>query len=496
MNIRVKLADFNHKFEISASNCSARLPAGAVSIPENCVVEPSLPEKIGFRYRFFHLHSENEAQKLLNLLIHKTGADLTIVQPGEKWDGRGIGRWWVISEPFNSEREARTFSEEIARRLPANVPGRMRIEGGLFSEYPPHPSQNVRILTKDGKELCSDKIIRLHAPAGITVKQAPVGETFHWEHLEDLRFSGIIEIRPGQNGILIINEIPLEEYLASVNSSEMSAHAPLEFLKAQTIAARSTVAATKGCHHYGEPFDLCNGDHCQCYYGVSRIHERSQEAAELTAGLTLVHDGVIADARYAKTCGGVMETFDNVWENYDPPYLRPKFDGPGQDYLMEDPGSYISDSPDCWCNPELYPYPDYFDYAKPYFRWNFRYGNQELAHLLKTETGIDASEISDIKILRRGKSGRIVSLKIIGEKEIKIDGELNIRRAFSESHLPSSCFTIERTGGDFIIKGAGWGHGVGMCQMGALNMSLAGHTCEEILAHYYPEAELVDFFKS
>ena len=489
MNIRVKLADFNHRFEFSALNCTARLPVSAVSLPENCVVETSQPEKIGFRYRLFHLHSKKEADELLDLVGRETGADCTIVQPGEKWNGKGIDRWWVIGESCNSEQEARALFGDLSRRLPPDIIGRMKIEGGLFYEYPPQPISNVRILTAEGEEIYSDKIIRLRAEAGITLKQAPVGETFHWEHSEDLRFNGIIELRAGQNGVLVINEIPLEEYLASVNSSEMSAQAPLEFLKAQTIAARSTVAATKGCHHYGEPFDLCNGDHCQCYYGVSRIHARSRQAAQLTAGQVLCHNGIIADTRYAKTCGGVMETFDNVWENFDPAYLQPKFDGIKQDYLLEDAGSYISARPDCWCNPELHPYPDYFEYAKPYFRWIYKLGNRELALLLKNETGIDAGVISDIKILRRGKSGRIVSLKIIGENEIRLDGELNIRRAFSDSHLPSSCFVIDREGDKFTLRGAGWGHGVGMCQMGAINMSLAGHTCEEILAHYYPGAE-------
>ena len=494
MDIRIKIADFSRRLELSADECLAETPSGNLPVPRNFSADSDQTEKILYKFRLFHLHSEAEADGLYRQLSRLTGDDFEIVQPGEKWGGRGIKRWWVVSRGFTAEDEVLDYSRDLNQLLPPELKGRMQVEGGLFCEYPDKPSQIIRISTPDGQIIHSAEILRLVSPTGITVKQAPVGETFHWEHNEDLRFNNIIELRPGKSGVLVINELPVEDYLASVNSSEMSAHAPLEFLKAQTIAARSTVAATKGCHHFGEPFDLCNGDHCQCYYGSSRTQDRSLEASFLTKGSALCHQGIIADTRYAKTCGGVMETFDNAWENFDPAYLRPKFDGVSQDYRLTDADAYISSKPDCWCNPEIHPYPDYFDYARPYFRWDFALGNSELAGLLKAETGIEPGNISEIKVLRRGRSGRITGIKIIGERELILHGELNIRRAFSDSHLPSSCFTIERKDNGFRLKGAGWGHGVGMCQMGALNMSLAGHTAAEILEHYYPETELVKFF--
>jgi SpoIID/LytB domain protein len=289
----------------------------------------------------------------------------------------------------------------------------------------------------------------------------------------------------------VINESPLEEYLASVNSSEMSAYAPLEFLKAQSIAARGTVLATKGCHHYGEPFDLCNGDHCQCYYGKSRLQPRSLEAVETTSGQVLTYQSIICDTRYAKICGGITETFDNVWENFNPPYLPRKFDSEskcGVDSLQSTPMfSYIQSSPACYCNPFLHPYPDYLSEACKWFRWEIKYSGEELSKIVNERISSGIGQILSLQPEAWGLSGRIKRMRIKGAKgESELNGELRIRRALSYSHLPSSCFIIEQEDEIITLKGAGWGHGVGLCQMGALNMALMGKKCEEILQHYYP----------
>jgi SpoIID/LytB domain protein len=433
---------------------------------------------------------------------------IDIIPVGNRLDGKGIPRFWMVKTGFQLRKEVSDFQQEINRILPIELFRRVQIEGGEFQIYPPNPASEVTLHSSQGEIIHRDKILRLEAPAGITLKKVPVGQSFHWEHTEDLIFKGILELRGGENGLLVINELPLEDYLASVNSSEMSAYAPLEFLQAQTVAARGTVLATKGCHHYGEPFDLCNGDHCQCYYGQSRLQPRSLEAVETTAGQVLIHRGIICDTRYAKICGGVTETFDNVWENYNPEYLPGKFDG--EEELSFPPiasmlsafrndinnlssiyhpsiEKYIQNPPRCYCNPNLYPYPDYLAEARKWFRWNIDYSRGELSNIINRRIPRDIGTIKSLPPQAWGNSGRIKRMTLIGEKgECELNGELRIRRALSSPHLPSSCFIIEQDGDNIKLKGAGWGHGVGLCQMGALNMAISGKKSEEILQHYYP----------
>lgn len=494
MNIRIKIADFPSAVQLSAENCIAFTDSTEIVLPSIFSAQASSPAEILYCRRLFHLHTEPEIEPLLNSFPEEIRKELTVEYPGAKWDGRGISRYWITTRGFADETELAKYSNEILGNLPLKLSGRTQIEGGVFAKHLSNSDQQLIITATDGKIILQSPIIRLCAPKGVTVKNAPVGTTFHWEHTEDLTFNGILELRPGAEGLLVISEIPLEEYLASVNSSEMSAYAPLEFLKAQTIAARGTVAATMGCHHYGEPYDLCNGDHCQCYYGSGRLQARSQEAAELTAGMALTWRGIICDTRYAKTCGGVMETFNNVWEKYNPGYLKDRFDGDAQGYSIDDPAKYLKDKPDCWCNPEIHPYPDYFDYAKPWFRWKIDYDKYQLAEIAAGKTGKNITRIDKLVPFRRGKSGRITRLKVECEQPFEIFGELNIRRILSQTHLPSSCFLAYTTGDRMTILGAGWGHGVGLCQMGALNMAIAGKTTGEILAHYYPGGKLERFF--
>ncbi len=489
MNIRIKIAEFPRQVKLFAESLQLSSSWKSLSFPQIITAEASGCEVIDYMVRIFHKHDEKTAEQSAIILSSLMGNHFDIIEPGRNWGGREIKRFWVVLKKNFSEAEAKDFLREMKDKLPVEYKSAVAIEWGILAIHPKIPTNEVILRTLEGEELHRGNVIRLHAPKGICIGGTPVGETFHWEHREDLHFEGTIELRAGARGILVINELPLEDYLASVNSSEMSAEAPLEFLKAQTIAARGTVAATSGCHHYGEPFDLCNGDHCQCYYGSKRIEPRSQEAAESTSGKVLLHSGIIADTRYAKICGGLTEEFNFIWEDFKPPYLPSKFDGQGE-YRFNNIVSYIKDNPVCWCNPQIHPYPKDFDYATPWFRWKFEYERDELSELIRKNMGYDLNGIDELMPLKRGKSGRITQLKVGRGEDFLIEGELNIRRALSDSHLPSSCFVIDIEGDKVILEGAGWGHGVGMCQLGALNMATVGKKYGEILDHYYPGTKL------
>ncbi len=494
MNLRTKIADEPEGFIIECRRGKAYLEKGA-PLPRRFKVSCPERNKIQYCLRLLHLHSQAEAEKLHKSFPREVASTLDIIETGDRLDGLGIPRFWLVKEEFPAEADAAAWRSDTSPRLDRALRNRIQVEGGIYRRYSQLPGANVVIKSADGSVIADKPVIRMKSTHGITITNAPVGETFHWQRREDLTFEGALEFHPGEKGLLAVNEIPLEEYLASVNSSEMSAQSPLEFLKAQTIAARSAVLATKGCHHYGEPFDLCNGDHCQCYYGITRVEARSQEAVSATDSVILTHRGIVADARYAKTCGGMRERFDAVWESFNPEYLPAAWDGEKPLLLNRDWDRCIASRPDCWCNPETHPYPEYFDHAKPWFRWKISQDNNQLAEIIVARTGVDVGAIKEIRALSRGDSGRINRLLIIGEKEVEIAGELNIRRALSDTHLPSSCFTaeIDDSGEMVVLRGAGWGHGVGMCQMGALNMALAGKNCEEILRFYYPNTKLTEY---
>jgi SpoIID/LytB domain protein len=221
------------------------------------------------------------------------------------------------------------------------------------------------------------------------------------------------------------------------------------------------------------------------------MEERSVEATQETAGEALLYRNIIADTRYSKICGGLRETFNNVWEDFSPPYLPSGLDYNNCEYKFQNWRDYILHSPECFCNPMVFRYPDYLADVERFFRWEIAYNEDELAEIIRTKSGSDVREISELIPRQRGFSGRINKLQISGDCDRLMNGELNIRRVLSPSHLPSSCFITEIKKERVILKGAGWGHGVGMCQMGALNMALLGKSYKEILQHYYPKTKLV-----
>ena len=338
----------------------------------------------------------------------------------------------------------------------------------------------------------------------IKVKNVMIGKQFHWQQQEDQSFQGTLHLIIEEGKITAINIISTERYLTSVISSEMSAMASIELLKAHAVISRSWLLAqltaqkndnnsscgtendeeivrwyNRSAHQH---YDVCADDHCQRYQGVTKVTtDVAKEAVEQTRGEILIYNGEICDTRFSKCCGGMTEKFSTCWEDKDYPYLTNVIDPycgmANQQILRQVMVNYDQQTTD-------------------FYRWTVTYSQQELHDLIMAKTGIDFGDIIDLEPLARGTSGRIYRLKIVGSKRSLIIGkELEIRKALSTSHLFSSAFEVKKQGEgsvpeQFTLEGTGWGHGVGLCQIGAAVMGEKGFKYKEILLHYYQGAKV------
>ncbi|MBR3029656.1 MAG: SpoIID/LytB domain-containing protein [Bacteroidales bacterium] len=332
-----------------------------------------------------------------------------------------------------------------------------------------------------------------------TLKDVTIGVDFHWERRENQSFKGNLILLAKPEGIIVINDIGIEDYLTCVISSEMSAEAPLEFLKAHAVISRSWLLAqicgTKQAtgegkkdtpkelitwqdHEDHEFFDVCADDHCQRYQGITKVSTATaREAIEATWGEVLAYEGQVCDARFSKCCGGKTEIFSTCWEDTDVPYLRSFKDK-------------FCDTEDAAILANILP--NFDQETKDFYRWEVRYTFAELSDIVRERTGMNFGKVVDLRPIERGPSGRIKKLKIVGSRKSRIIGkELEIRRTLSRSHLYSSAFEVEKTPEGFILHGKGWGHGVGMCQIGAAVMGHLGYLYKDILLYYYRGAEIV-----
>lgn len=344
-----------------------------------------------------------------------------------------------------------------------------------------------KVIWKDGRieycgalydELFFDRVSpsTLFAEPSFILYDVPIGKGFHWEKKMDQKFAGSLKFIVEGDRITAINHVGIENYLVSVISSEMKASSPLELLKAHAIISRSWLLSFSADH---ENYDVCADDHCQRYQGLSlAIGENARRAIDETWGKVLEYDGELCDTRYSKCCGGTTEVFSTCWEDRELPYLR-SFADP---YCAKTDPEFLSTVLN--------------DYDLPtgdFLEWKVEYGDEELSELLRDRTGVDFGRIEEMEALRRGPSGRIMYLRIRGTKAEKTIGkELEIRRALSRSHLKSSNFEVERGDGVWILRGRGWGHGVGLCQIGAAQMAREGFGCEQILDFYYPGAKICE----
>lgn len=337
--------------------------------------------------------------------------------------------------------------------------------------------------------------------ASFTLKDVAIGIGFHWERKEQQTFRGALQLVEEDGMVRAVNVLPVETYLTSVISSEMSADASLELLKAHAVISRSWLLAmmqkaerkerSTALHEqlregsvirwYDSEahtlFDVCADDHCQRYQGITRqSNPRVVEAVKATCGQVLMYYGKVCDARFSKCCGGMTEVFEHCWEDAPKPYLVAK----------QDP--YC-----CLADPHIVRQVlnHYDQETADFYRWKVHFSTDELSELIARKSGIDFGQIIDLIPVERGASERIVLLKIVGEKQVVTVGkELEIRKWLSETHLYSSAFDVEKTDDGFTLHGKGWGHGVGLCQIGAAVMGDKGIPYEQILEFYYPNAKL------
>ena len=324
------------------------------------------------------------------------------------------------------------------------------------------------------------------------LKNVRIGIGFHWDRYEDQEFQGTLDIKPNPDGTeTAINTIDLEDYLCSVISSEMSADSPMELLKAHAVISRSwAIRAMQKPNHEG--FHVCADDHCQRYEGLRRMNERAVEAVRATAGQVLMYGDEICDCRYYKCCGGKTEVWRTCWEDIDVPYIQSvecPYCNPKHIKALSSHGARSFNFLLSTC------LNDYDQETTDFHDWKVTYTADELSEIIRTKSGIDFGQITDLIPLQRGASGRIYALKIVGTKRTEIIGkELKIRLWLSKTCLYSSWFDVEKSfssparggrEGLFHLTGHGWGHGAGLCQIGAAQMAAEGHSYEEILHFYY-----------
>ncbi|HNZ80798.1 MAG TPA: SpoIID/LytB domain-containing protein, partial [Bacteroidales bacterium] len=361
-----------------------------------------------------------------------------------------------------------------------------------------------------------------------------IGIGFHWERTEKQVFEGSLIILTDEQALTAVNRVPLEAYLTSVISSEMSANASAALLKAHAVISRSWLLAqlqqkgkqsnatdgmvdnaTTRIRWYDredhDRFDVCADDHCQRYQGLLEVDTpQVKTALSSTQGMVLCSGEDICDARFSKCCGGLTESFESCWADTRLAYLVSKPDLiPAPDRSSyADPEGFILGNPPSFCNTNdkgilEQVLKDYDFQTRDFFRWTVSYDARELSDLFKQRSGLDLGLLSDLEALERGGSGRIVRLKVTGSKGSLIIGkELEIRRCLSKTHLYSSAFVVDKVLDEqgkvrqFILHGAGWGHGVGLCQIGAAVMAEQGYKFEQILEHYYPNTQIKQLYDS
>ncbi len=318
----------------------------------------------------------------------------------------------------------------------------------------------------------------LFAEASFILYDVVIGIDFHWQQKRTFKYAGGLKFIVEGDRITAVNCIGMEDYLMSVISSEMKSSASIELLKAHAVISRSWLKARLKDHKAGhEHFDVCADDHCQRYQGLTMaVGDDVCRAIDRTWGQVLEYGGDICDTRYSKCCGGRTELFSTCWEDVDLPYLQ----------SVEDPFC------DCENSSILSQVLNDYDlHTADFHDWTVQYTTDELSELVRTRTGIDFGTIVALEAVERGPSGRIKYLRITGTlREEVIGKELAIRKALSSSHLKSSAFEIEKTPDGFVLKGRGWGHGVGLCQIGAAAMAAQGYDYRQILSHYYVGAEI------
>jgi SpoIID/LytB domain protein len=459
------------------------------------------PARVEYRLLVISTRDKSEANAMLNKVVDG-GLLPELVE--ERPD---YARLWVaqnavsvykvaLREKFATREAALARQKEIAGKFQTELWEVVRKSAkGILELTDAETNKSYQL--PSGFQIVSDRI---------EIPNVPIGAGFHWEGTESRAYRGRLEVFVDRfSQLTVVNVLPIEEYVKGVVASEMHHGFPLEALKAQAVAARNEIFSRVGTRHLEDGFDLCAEVHCQVYSGIDKETESTTEAVTATKGLVMKADGLIIAANYAGVCGGHTENNENVWSGLPKSYLRGIFDGNGRPDLLgnalQDENTlyrWLTTKPGVYCNTTPDDIPSALEYTKKYFRWEVNYTRQELQELIRKRTGEDFGELKDLVPLERGASGRLVRLRIVGAKKaFEIGRELAIRQALAEKTLWSACIAIEKSGrarnglpAKFKILGAGWGHGVGMCQTGAALMALRGQNFLQILQHYYTGVKL------
>jgi SpoIID/LytB domain protein len=413
----------------------------------------------------------------------------------------------VVTQPDPNEAVARARARRLKRRLKRSVTVHrelLRRPHGTLVARPHGPGSSLRVVNRD---------VFWFAPQGkgrITVKQVEFGKGYRWHGHRDRSYFGRIYVTVDRAGKLaVVNEVPADHLLFGLVPAEIYTSAPLEALKAQAVAARGQLLAKIGTRHTTDPYLICSAQHCQVYSGVGREHRRTSRAVRKTRGLILVdRHGRLADTVYSANAGGFTEHNEHVWHTTPNPNLRGHLDAPAETRaklhrfaggITEDNlRAWLSASPPCWSNRASVG-------VKGRFRWTQRIGQKRMNRLVRRRYGKVAGGVRQVRrlqVLRRGVSGRAVAIRLHvrgrrGRHHIDVEGELTIRRLLG--NLKSAMFVVDhrraadgRT--DFVFRGGGWGHGVGMCQTGAIGMAEARRSFRQILHNYYRKTKLLKLY--
>ncbi len=479
--------------------------------PDHLTMSPGCADMAGV----FIVPVEEEFNKITPELLSAMLDEVTISKEDESrliWRLTRTQPLLSVGIMSAKEIEFEILSDGAGKRKAVLREGKIEYDGALYDE-----------LYFDAQTLSTQ-----FAQPSFVLHNVTIGKNFHWQRNEDQKFAGSLKVIVEKGLLTAINIVGVEDYLLSVISSEMSASASEEFLKAHAVISRSWVMAQISSartdkktqvpegicstpalvshldsylvhddqpeqgqtreyikwydHQEHRHFDVCADDHCQRYQGLTRATgETVRRVIDQTWGQVLVSDGQLCDARFSKCCGGRMESFSTCWEDKNYSYLQPLPDTPGHDEHAK-----------CFCNTQdktilAQVLNNYDQETVDFYRWTEVYDKTELSELITRRSAVEIGELISIEPLERGESGRIWKLRIEGSKATLIVGkELEIRRILSESHLKSSAFDVRFEGEEVILEGCGWGHGVGLCQIGAAVMATEGYTYEQILSHYYP----------
>jgi stage II sporulation protein D len=399
-----------------------------------------------------------------------------------------------LKKIFLSEAEAKAFRDSI----------RHRFDSFVVREVQEPPSGCISLQNETRNLVFETEGSCFVSGSPVRLMNVPVGSGYHWERNEDRvyprTFSVVLDV---EGKLAAVNRVPVETYLEGVVPSEMNSGFPEEALKAQAVAARSKVLANLGLLHPADPYDVCADVHCQVYSGLSRLAPSTSRAVRKTTGLVLWSEGRIVDAVYGASCGGHTDDVEKVWQTGAKSHLQGVRDGPKSQNAYEplDDESnvrrWILADPPANCNTTRGHIPRSLEYTSKYFRWETRVSQEALRAQVEKTLGRSIGTVRELIPVRRGESGRIVKLKIAGsDGEAVVEGELSVRRALSSTALWSSCFIVETekdTAGapaSFTFRGAGWGHGIGMCQTGAAVLALKGKGFKRILKQYYRGVEI------